>query len=102
MRRRRRPSSGPGYSGANGCERQDDRPLLLVDLEDSYGAERGDLDARHIREFAQPSRAETPQALSERQEGERRELESRYQAARQGGMTRMPAPAAPRGGGRPR
>lgn len=71
-------------------------------LEDSYGAQHADLDARHIREFAQPSRVETPQALSERQEAERRELQSRYQAARQGGMTRMPAPAAPRGGGRPR
>ena len=71
-------------------------------LEDSYGAEHSELNARHMREFAQPARAEPPQALSERQEIERRELQSRYQAARQGGMTHMPTPVAPRGGGRPR
>jgi len=68
-------------------------------LDESYATERGALETRHVQEFAQPARSEPVQALSQRQESERRELQSRYQAARQGGMTHMP-PATHGGGAR--
>jgi hypothetical protein len=64
--------------------------------EASYEAERSQMESRHINEFAAPPRGESPQALYNRQESERRALQSRYQGSR-------PAPRAsapPAGGGR--
>jgi hypothetical protein len=66
-------------------------------LEQSYGAERAQLEARHIQEFAHPSSAESRAQMYQRQEAEHRELNNRFNTARSAGMTRMPA--APHFGG---
>jgi hypothetical protein len=69
-------------------------------LDESYEQERQALMSRHMEEFAHPNQDESEVERQQRQEAERRELESRYNTARSAHMTRMPAPrAAPRGGG---
>ncbi len=68
-------------------------------LDGAYAAERQQMESRHITQYANPRAGESSQALYNRQEAERRDLQSRYQSARSQGMTRIPpSAAAPRAG----
>jgi len=79
-------------------------------LEGSYQAQRQQMESRHMQEFAQPSPRESETQMLQRQETEHRDLQTRYQAARIQGASRVPAShgfgggggfhqSAPRGGG---
>jgi hypothetical protein len=59
-------------------------------LDQSFGAERQQLEARHMQEFANPRTDESRNQMYQRQEAEHRELVNRYNTARSSGLTRMP------------
>jgi hypothetical protein len=67
-------------------------------LDQSYRAERQQMESRHFQEFANPRTGESREQMYQRQEAEHRELTARYNQARSAGMTRMP-PAPHFGGG---
>jgi hypothetical protein len=64
----------------------------------SYAAQREAMETRHVQEFAQPPRNESPTALSARQDAEDQALENRYHQAAAAGRTTMPP--APSSGGK--
>ncbi len=68
-------------------------------LDADYAAERQAMMSRHVTEFAHPSKGESQPAQAQRQESERRDLETRYNTARSSGAAHMSAPRSSGGGG---
>jgi hypothetical protein len=67
-------------------------------LDQSYRQERGQLETQHMQEFANPRATESREQMYQRQEAEHRELNARYNTARIGGMSSMPARVGGGGG----
>jgi hypothetical protein len=62
----------------------------LSPLDQSYQAERAQMEIRHQQEFAKPPAGESVEALSLRHDAEHQELEQRYQKARASGQDHLP------------
>jgi hypothetical protein len=61
-------------------------------LDASYAAERTQMEARHVQQFAKPPAGVSPDALAERQQAEHNDLDARYHQAAAAGRSAMPPP----------
>jgi hypothetical protein len=70
-------------------------------LNASYVAERTQMESRHEQQYAKPPKGMSSDALSEQQQSEHNELDTRYHQAASAGKTTMPPRAASHSSSRP-